>query len=103
MASGADEAQLLSVSNPPGAPSIKINLGAAQSHYGFRYGGEMEMLDLSWYTPYKQTVDNLVGGFLWLVFLWGVFKNAPGIVSGGGMTANRIDDINSGTKGKRGK
>ena len=103
MASGADEAQLLSVSNPPGAPSIKINLGAAQSYYGFRYGGEMEMLDLSWYTPYKQTVDNLVGGFLWLVFLWGVFKNAPNIVAGAGITSNRLDAIESGTKGKRGK
>ena len=84
-----------------GAPSIKINLSAAQSHYGFDYGGEVEALDLSWYTPYKRTVDNLLSGFLWLVFLWNVFRHAPGIISGSGLTANHLDDLEQGHKERR--
>ena len=84
-----------------GAPSIKLNLGAAQSQYGYDYGGEVEALDLSWYTPYKQTVDNLVSGFLWIVFLWNVFRHAPGIISGSGLTSNHLDDLEQGHKERK--
>ena len=87
--------------NPTGAPSIPINLAAAQSHYGYDYGGEVEGLDLSWYAPYKSTVDHLISGFLWLLFLWGLWKNAPNIISGSGILSNRVEDIKSGEKGKK--
>lgn len=90
-------------SNPPNAPSIPIHLSAAQSHYGYQYGGDVEVLDLSWYAPYKQTVDSILSGFLWLLFLWGLWKNAPNIISGTGITANRLDDIDSGSKGGKKK
>ena len=83
--------------NPRNAPGIKINLAAAQSHYGYDYGvGEVEALDLSWYTPYKQTVDNIISGFLWLALLWNIFRHAPGIISGAGLTSNRMDDLEQG-------
>ena len=88
-------------SNPTGAPSIPVNLSAAQSRYGVVYGEDMEMLDLSWYTPYKQTVDQLVSGFLWLFFLWALFRHVPAIFSGAGLTANRVEDIAEGQKGRR--
>ena len=58
-------------------PDIKVNLGAANSAYGYNYGGEVVALDLSWYAQYKPTVDAIVGGFLWLLFLWALFKKAP--------------------------
>lgn len=86
---------------PTGAPSIKIDLGAAQSNYGYQYGGEVEMLDLSWYTPYKKTVDDLVSGFLWILFLWNLFKRAPSIISGGEMVNNQLDDIDRGTRKRK--
>ena len=76
-----------------GAPSLKMNLGAAQSHYGYEYGGEIEFLDLSWYTPYKQTVDSLSSGFLWILFIWHLFKLAPNIISGAGMVTGDLNDI----------
>ena len=76
-----------------GAPSLKLDLGAAQSHYGYEYGGEVEFLDLSWYTPYKQTVDSLLSGFLWLLFIWHLFKLAPNIISGAGMVTGDLNDI----------
>ena len=86
--------------NPTGAPSIPIDLGAAQSPHGAVYGGQMEMLDLSWYTPYKKTVDDLVSGFLWLFFLWALFRHAPAVISGVGLTASRSSDIAQGHKGR---
>lgn len=85
-------------SQEDGAPSIVVNLGAAESKYGYEYGGQVEVLDLSWYAPYKERVDNIVSGFLWLLFLWGLFKTAPGILSGIGITENRLSDISDGSK-----
>ena len=87
-------------SNPPGAPSIPLVLSAAHSFYGYDYGGQVEMFDLSWYTPYKETVDHIISGFLWLSFLWALFRHAPGIISGAGLAHSRMDDL---TEGKRGR
>lgn len=83
-----------------GAPSLKLNLGAANSHFGFDYGGEVEFLDLSWYTPYKETMDGIISGFLWLLFVWGLFKQAPGIISGAGIVVNKAEDISEGKRGR---
>lgn len=80
-------------SNPTGAPSIPVNLSAAQSYYGAVYGEDMELLDLSWYTPYKKTVDDLISGFLWLFFLWALFRHAPAVISGAGLTSERAEAI----------
>lgn len=96
-ASVTEEADTL-LSSGSGAPSIPLNLGAAQSVYGFNYGGEIEMLDLSWYTPYKETVDKLVGGFLWLFFMWKLFQRAPDIISGAGMDSYKQEDLSAGNK-----
>ena len=96
-------ASLLAAGNPSGAPSISLDLSAAQSVYGFDYGGEVQALDLSWYTPYKQDVDRLISGFMWLFFLWSVYRHAPGIISGVGLMANRLDDISNNQKGGRSK
>lgn len=87
--------------NPPGAPSIPVNLGLAQSYFGVDYGGEVEMLDLSWYTPYKSTVDNLISGFLWLAFFWVLFRRAPAIISGAGLSLSKSEDIDEGRKNGR--
>ena len=91
-------ADVMPIAGGAGAPSLKMNLGAANSHYGFKYGGEVEILDLSWYTPYKATVDNLLSGFLWLFFVWRLFKHAPGIVSGAGMVTDKAEDIHDGKR-----
>ena len=86
-----------------GAPIITVDLSAANSKYGYVYGGSVEVLDLSWYAPYKERVDSLVSGFLWLLFLWGLFKSAPAILGGVGLAQNRLEDIDAHKKGGRNK
>lgn len=84
-----------------GVPSITVDLGAADSAYGITYGGVVPVLDLSWYAEYKPTVDNIISGFLWLLFLWGVFKQAPNIISGAGMVSNKGADLAQGVRVRR--
>ena len=86
-----------------GAPTITVDLSAANSKYGYVYGGSVQVLDLSWYSQYKERVDSIVSGFLWLLFLWGLFKSAPAILGGVGLAENRMQDISSGKKGGRDK
>ena len=81
-----------------GAPSLTINLGAAQSYYGYSYGGTVEFLDLSWYTPYKSTVDGILSGFLWIFFVWKLFQKAPGIIGGAAMDSSKVEDIRNGER-----
>ena len=56
-------------------------------------------LDLSWYARYKSRVDSILSGFLWIGYLWLLFKRAPGIVRGAAMieeTNYKIDDYKNG-------
>ena len=48
-----------------------------------------------------ETMDAIVSGFLWLLFLWSIFKKAPGIISGASMETEKMDDIDAGHKQKR--
>ena len=99
---GIDTSSLRSTALRSGsAPSIPINLASANSHYGFDYGGQVEMLDLSWYTPYKSTVDGIVSGFLWVFFCWKLFQKLPGIIGGSSMDSSKLEDIENGERKKR--
>lgn len=56
-------------------------------------------LDLSWYARYKSRVDAILSGFMWIGYLWLLFKRAPGIVRGSAMieeTNYKIDDYKNG-------
>lgn len=37
---------------------------------------------MTWYQKYKASVDGLLSGFLWLGYLWLLFKRAPAILGG---------------------
>lgn len=63
-------------------PVIWVHLEDGESIYGYDYGGTVKALDLAWYQKYKASVDGILGGFLWLWYLWMLFKRAPGIISG---------------------
>lgn len=61
-------------------PVIYIHLEDAEGDYS--YGGTVAILDMNWYARYKPTVDKILAAFLWLCFVWKIFKKAPGIISG---------------------
>lgn len=67
-------------------PVIYIHLEDAEGQ--FKYGGMEKALDMSWYEPYKEDVDNIISGFMWLAFLWLVFKRAADIINGAGMVSD---------------
>lgn len=66
-------------------PVIYIHLEDAGSNYGYTYGGTTKALDMAWYEPYKEDVDRIISGFLWLGFLWLCFMRASDIINGAGM------------------
>lgn len=79
-------------------PVIWVHLENAESKYGYVYGDKQKMLDLSWYQKYKANVDTLVSGFLWLGFLWLLFKRTAAIIQGGEMLAEYSHDFSQGRR-----
>lgn len=61
-------------------PVIYINLDDTRGSYDI--GGKTPFIDMTWYAEYKPTVDKLLSAFLVAVFLWRLFRQLPGIVSG---------------------
>ena len=75
-------------------PVIYIHLEDAEGKY--TYGGTEKALDLSWYQRYKADVDRILSGFMWLAFLWLVFKRASAIIQGGEMITEYTNDLDQG-------
>lgn len=73
---------LFSLTPESDPPVIWVHLENAESRYGYSYGDKQKILDLSWYQKYKASVDGILSGFLWLGYLWLLFKRAPGILNG---------------------
>lgn len=69
-------------------PKIEIDLSLAKT--SVNYGGKVYLIDLSWYEPYKESVDVILSSILWLVFIWNTYKNLPNIIAGigGGVQAS---------------
>ena len=73
-------------------PSLKINLANKRSPYGYSYGkGTPELVSFGWYSEFKPYGDALISIFLWVGYLWLLFKQLPNIIGGAGMiTENYI-------------
>lgn len=57
--------------------------------------GRVLAIDFSWYAKYKPTGDLVFSSFLWVVFLWYLFKRVPDIISGAGfITRGSINNDN---------
>lgn len=63
-------------------PVIWVHLENAESKFGYNYGDKQKIFDMTWYQKYKASVDGLLSGFLWLGYLWLLFKRAPSILNG---------------------
>lgn len=80
-------------------PVIYIHLEDAEGRYV--YGGTEKALDLSWYQRYKGSVDHILSGFMWIAFLWLVFKRASAIIQGGEMITEYSNDLDEGHRSRR--
>ena len=56
--------------------------------------GNVCIIDLSWYEPYKPTVDAFICAFAYLSFTWHVFCRIPNLISGSSVSSY-INDISS--------
>lgn len=52
------------------------------------YNGEITVIDLSWYAPFKEYGDLIISAFIYVFFFWRVFVNLPSIISGTGGAIN---------------
>ena len=64
-------------------PVVWIHLEDAEGRY--IYGGTVKALDMSWYQRYKPDMDRILSGFLWIAYLWLLFRRLPDIISGAGL------------------
>ena len=75
---------------------LYIHLEDARSGLGVAYGGTEIFVDFAWYAEYKPTVDAFLSGFLWLAWLWLVFKRLADIINGVGMASDYAGDLENG-------
>lgn len=66
----------------------KITLNLTNNKY---YTGEITVMDLSWYAPYKQYGDLIISAFIYVFFLWRIFIKLPSIISGTGGGISDLD------------
>lgn len=64
-------------------PVISVDLSAAEGKYD--WGVSANALDMSWYARYKPYCDMFLASFMWLSYLWLLYKRLPDIISGAGM------------------
>ena len=77
-------------------PVIWVHLENAESKFGYTYGDKQKILDFTWYQKYKASVDGLLSGFLWLGYLWLLFKRAPDILNGMSMDGGLLPALQTG-------
>lgn len=68
-----------------GVPTFKMNIN---SKY---YSGEITVLDLTFFAPYKKYSDMIITAFIYILFVWRLIKNLPATING---FSSGIDDIN---------
>lgn len=52
--------------------------------------GEVTLIDLSWYAPYKQYGDMIISAFIYVFFVWRTFIHLPSIINGVGGSVESI-------------
>lgn len=85
---------LLSIDASSAPPVVYIHLEDAEGT--INYGGTCKALDMSWYARYKEDGDRIMSGFLWIGFLWLLFKRASAIIQGAEMATDYGVDIHDG-------
>lgn len=64
-------------------PTITINLNNTTSRF-FKSNKQVVTFSLEWFEPYRPTVQALISGVLWIMFLTRTFARLPDIIAGTG-------------------
>ncbi len=74
-----------------GAPKIPVHFSNSSSEY-FSNIEDAYIIDMNWYAPFKPVGDVIVVAFCWIMFIWRVIRDLPGIINGtSGITDNNPD------------
>lgn len=63
------------------SPILKIPIGKTTSKYDYGMGSYI-IIDVSWYSQYKQFGDKIILAVAWAFFLWYLYLKLPGIIAG---------------------
>lgn len=74
------------------APSVKIDLSAANSIYD--WGTSSITIDLSWFSPYRQTVQTVISVIIWTFFIWRSFMHLSNTISGSSLLSEFSSNFN---------
>lgn len=71
------------VSNPTKyASQFTVSVDLSKANGKYNYGnGNINLLPIDWYLPYKEQGDLIITGIAWLVFLWNLYGRIPAILS----------------------
>lgn len=78
----------------PEPPIIYLHLEDTRGSYDL--GGTVPFIDMTWYSEYKPVGDALLSSLLWVVFIWRLFRQLPGLIAGmpGEYNARILDVLN---------
>lgn len=81
---------------------IYVDLGATSGSFDLG-NAKVNILDMSWYEPYKPYGDKVVSAILWVTYIHSLWRQLPGIIggaSGGFSAASGVAGYLSGGSGK---
>ena len=71
----------ISYDTDSGAPRIPVHFSNSDSEY-FNGIEDAYIIDLAWYAPFKSVGDVIVIAFCWILFIWKLLHDLPGIING---------------------
>lgn len=74
------------------APTLTLSINSKW------FSGDVTIIDMSFYEPYKEIGDNVICVFIYFGFLWNIFIRLPDIIKGAGASSYfnlQINDINA--------
>lgn len=75
--------------NVSALPSYSININSRF------YSGELTIIDLAWYAPYKSYGDLVITGFTYILFIWRLWCRLPSILHGLGSSGEFKNDTDN--------
>lgn len=71
------------------APTVTVPVKSTK----YTSAGTVSVVDLSWYAPFKSYGDVVITGFVYLFFLWRLFRHVPDLILGKASIDDDVDYI----------